>query len=271
MDNRPIGFFDSGIGGLTSIPYIMRRLPEERIIFFGDTARTPYGSKSNETIRQFTMQIGDFLARKDVKMMVIACNTISSTCIGDLQRAYPEIPVIGVIAPTAHVVARDCSPSDHIGILATRATVRSGAYVEKIREKNPQMRNLYSKACPAFVPLIEEGIIENEIMDLTIRYYLDDFMEEHQIDTLVLGCTHYPLIAGRLQRIYPGVRIVSSSQEAATAVSIELEKRDMLAGQRQGENVFYASDLSENFVNMIQLILGRDQEDLNIRFKNLDL
>nr|MCR5421567.1 glutamate racemase [Lachnospiraceae bacterium] len=238
MDNRPIGFFDSGIGGLTSVPYLMRMMPEERIIFFGDTARTPYGSKSTSTIKQFTMQIGEFLARQNVKMMVIACNTISATCIEELRRAYPDIPVVGVISPTARVIAKDCRPSDNIGILATKATVRSGAYEKKILEKNPSMDNLHSIACPAFVPLIEEGIINHKIMDLTIKYYLDDFMDEYKIDTLVLGCTHYPLIAENLRRIYPGVRIISSSQEVATAVGIELESRNMEADKREKENVF---------------------------------
>lgn len=271
MDNRPIGFFDSGIGGLTSIPYIMRKLPLEQIIFFGDTARTPYGSKSVETIRQFTMQIGEFLKKKDVKMMVIACNTISSTCLDDLRRAYPETPIISAISPTARVIAESCAPEDHIGIIATKATVRSGVYESKIREKNHLLDKLYARECPAFVPLIEEGIIDNEIMDLTIHYYLDDFVEDNQIDTLVLGCTHYPLIRENLRRIYPGLRIVSSSKEAATAVQIELEKHDLLADRRNEDNVFYASDLSENFVNMIQRILGKDQDELNIRFKNLDL
>ena len=271
MDNRPIGFFDSGIGGLTSVTHLMKQLPKERIIFFGDTARTPYGSKSPETIRQFTMQIGNFLAKNDVKMMGIACNTISSTCLDDLRKSFPDIPVVGVISPTAKVVARDCGPDDRIGILATRVTIKSNAYVEKIRKKNPEIKQLFSKACPAFVPLIEEGIIDNEIMDLTIRYYLDDFIRDNDIDTLVLGCTHYPLISKNLKRLYPGIKIVSSSKEVATAVRIELEKRDLLAGENSGENIFYASDLSENFVNMIQLILGRDQEELNIKFKNLDL
>lgn len=272
MDNRPIGFFDSGIGGLTSVTYIMKQLPDEHIIFFGDTARTPYGSKSPETIRQFTLQIGAFMAQRNVKMMVIACNTISATCLSDLQAAYPDIPVIGVISPTALVVARDVRPDAHIGILATKATIRSGAYENKIRQNNPEMKNLYSIACPAFVPLIEEGIIDHEIMDLTIRYYLNDFVEENQIDTLVLGCTHYPLISKNLRRIYPHIQLISSSREVATAVNIELSRRHMYAGPfKKEENVFYASDLSDNFVNMIQLILGKDQEELNIRFKNLDL
>ncbi len=273
MDNRPIGFFDSGIGGLTSIPYIMRQLPAERIVFFGDTARTPYGSKSPQTIRQFTLQIGEFMAKKGVKMMVVACNTISATSLDELQAAYPDIPVIGVIAPTAKVVARDVPPESHIGILATKATIRSGAYVSKILEHDPSRQHIYSTACPAFVPLIEEGIIDNQIMDLTIHYYLDRFVEEHQIDTFVLGCTHYPLIADNLRRIYPDIRLISSSKEVATAVNIELSRRHMYAGphNQEKDNVFYASDLSENFVNMIQRILGRDQDELNIRFKNLDL
>ncbi|MDY2959651.1 MAG: glutamate racemase [Hornefia sp.] len=271
MDNRPIGFFDSGIGGLTSIPYIMRRLPDERIIFFGDTARTPYGSKSPDTIRQFTMQIGEFMVKNNVKMMVIACNTISATCIGELREKYPGIPIISAISPTARVVAENCNPGNNIGILATKVTIKSGAYVDKIQDKNKNLKNLFSAACPAFVPLIEEGIIDNEIMDLTIKYYLDDFMKDYEIDTLVLGCTHYPLISANLKRIYPGVNIINSSKEAAVAVNIELEKNNLLADSRSGDNVFYASDLSENFMNMIQLILGKEQEELNIRFKNLDL
>lgn len=271
MDNRPIGFFDSGIGGLTSIPYIMRKLPDERIIFFGDTARTPYGSKSTDTIRQFTMQIGEFMAKNDVKMMVIACNTISATCIDELRIKYPDKPIISAISPTARVVAENCNAEENIGILATKATIKSGAYEDKIKKKNKTLNNLFPMACPAFVPLIEEGIIDNEIMDLTIKYYLDDFMKTHSIDTLVLGCTHYPLISKNLKRIYPGVKIINSSKEAATAVNIELKKYDLLAEKRLGKNVFYASDLSENFMNMIQLILGKYQEELNIRFKNLDL
>lgn len=131
MDNRPIGFFDSGLGGLTSIPHIMKQLPNEKIIFFGDTARTPYGSKSPDTIRQFTMQIGDFLVKNNVKMIVIACNTVSATCLEDLRKAYPDIPIIGVISPTAKVVAKECEDEDHIGIIATKVTIKTNAYEKK--------------------------------------------------------------------------------------------------------------------------------------------
>ena len=270
MDNRSIGIFDSGIGGLTSTAYIMEELPKERIVFFGDTARTPYGSKSPEKIRQFSMQIGQFMADNHVKMMVIACNTISATALNDLREKFPDIPIIGVISPTARVIANQCSPDDHIGIMATRATVKSGVYVQKIREKNPSLRHIYQKECQAIVPLVEEGIT-GRVMDELLRYYLDDFIEENRLDTLVLGCTHFPIVAENIHRLYPDLRLISSSREIATAVSIELKNRNLEADEKTGENVFYASDISDSFVNMIQLNLGEDREKLNIQFKNLDL
>ncbi|MDD6044020.1 MAG: glutamate racemase [Eubacteriaceae bacterium] len=271
MDNRPIGFFDSGVGGLTSIPHLMHLLPNEKIIFFADTARTPYGSKSPDTIKTFTRQIGSFLVKNNVKMIVIACNTVSATCLDDLREAFPDTPVIGVISPTSKVVANTCTSQDNIGIIATKVTTSSKAYEKTINRKSSERLNLFSKACPAFVPLIEEGIIDNEIMDLTIKYYLDDFIKEHDINTLVLGCTHYPLLTKNLKRLYPHIKVISSSQEVAVAIKYELAKRDMFAGPSDLENVFYASDLSENFVNMIQLILGKDEHELNINFKNLDI
>lgn len=273
MDNRPIGFFDSGIGGLTSVTHIMKSLPDEKIIFYGDTARTPYGSKSIDTIKQFTKQIGEFLVNNDVKMIVIACNTVSATCLDFLRKEYPDILIVGVISPTAREVVKHCTEADNIGIIATKVTIKSNAYENKIKGISPRL-NLYSKACPAFVPLIEEGIIHNEIMDLTIKYYLDDFIRDNNIDTLILGCTHYPLISENLKRIYPGIKIINSSKEVATAVKMELEARDMFAEKGNNdnmENIFYASDLSENFVNMIELILGKEKEELNIKFKNLDM
>ncbi len=270
MDNRSIGIFDSGIGGLTSAAYIMEELPKERIVFFGDTARTPYGSKSPEKIRQFSMQIGQFMADNDVKMMVIACNTISATALEDLRERFPDIPIIGVISPTARVIANHCSPDAQIGIMATRATVKSGVYVQKIQEKNPALKKIYQKECQAIVPLVEEGII-GDVMDELLHFYLDDFIKEHSIDTLVLGCTHFPVVADNIHRLYPDVRLISSSREIAVAVRIELNKRGLLADRKTDENVFYASDISDSFVNMIQLILGEDRDKLNIRFKNLDL
>lgn len=271
MDNRPIGFFDSGLGGLTSIPHIIKNMPNERIIFFGDTARTPYGSKSPGTIKQFASQISKFLISKDVKMIVIACNTVSAICIDMLRAEFPQVPIIGVVSPTARVVANKCNGSDHVGIIATKVTVNSGAYEKKIREKNSIIQT-FSKACPAFVPLIEEGIIDNKIMDLTIKYYLDQFIEENKINTLVLGCTHYPLIASKIKNIYGDIKIINSSKEVVEAIRIELDRTDSFAEENNSfENEFFASDLSENFINMIKKILGSDEKSLNINFKNLDI
>lgn len=270
MDNRPIGFFDSGIGGLTSVTHIMRTLPKEKIIFYGDTARTPYGSKSPETIVQFTLQIGDFLVKNGVKMIVIACNTVSATAIEILRNKYQDIPIVGVISPTAKEAVKLCEDSENVGIIATQATVNSMAYEKKINSLNERL-NIFTKACPAFVPLIEEGIIDNDIMDLTIKYYLDDFIADNKIDTLILGCTHYPLISKNLKRLYPELKLISSSKEVATAVKMELEAIDGFADESHDDNVFYASDLSESCVNMIKLILGKEEEELNIQFKNLDI
>ena len=274
MDRRPIGFFDSGVGGVTSIPHIMRSLPEESIIFFGDTARTPYGSKSPHTIEQFTLQIGEFLVNQGVKMIVIACNTVSSTALNVLREAYPHIPVVGCIAPTAREVIKDATDGQHIGIMATRATVLSGAYEEKIkrfaREAGKDLI-VSQVSCPALVPLIEEGLGDTRIMDLTLQHYLDDYIWENEVDTLVLGCTHYPLVAENLRRLYPEIKLYSSSKEVATAVEMELERLDLKSDKHEHTNTFYASDLSESFVNMIEKVLGRDKEELDIRFKNLDI
>lgn len=268
MDNRPIGFFDSGLGGLTCIPYLMKALPKERIIYFGDTARTPYGSKAPSTIRLFSMQIADFLVKENVKMIVIACNTVSSTCLAELQQKYPAIPIVGIIEPTAEVVANTCSNEDQIGIIGTKVTIKSKAYEDLIHIRNEKL-NLYTTPCPTFVPLIEEGIIQNEIMDLSIRYYLDHFISYNKIDTLVLGCTHYPLIRRNIEKIYPGLRIIDPSEEIIQNITTQLKKNKLLSEEPISDNTFYASDLSENFVNMINRIF--ENSEFKVAFKSFDL
>jgi len=271
MDDRKIGFFDSGVGGLTSIPYIMRDLPDEHVIFFGDTARTPYGSKAEHVIRRFALEIADFMVKRDVKMLVSACNTLSAIGLDAIREAHPGLPVIGVIEPICDVIAKELGTDENLGIIATRATVKSGAYVDLIREKAPGIRNVSQMACPAFVPLIEEGMIDNNIIRDTVKFYLDDYIRENRIDTLVLGCTHYHLIRPVIEELYPGIRTLSSSEEVAYEVARILGERDLLAGKNGEENVFYASDLSDNFMNMINMILKGSGEELNIRFKNLDM
>lgn len=268
MDNRPIGFFDSGLGGLTCIPYLMKALPREKMIYFGDTARTPYGSKAISTIRSFSMQIAEFLVKHDVKMIVIACNTVSATCIEDLQKRFPDIPVVGIIQPAAERICKICSTENKIGIIGTKVTIQSGAYKQLIHKLNAEM-DIFETACPAFVPLIEEGIIQNDIMDLTIQYYMDDFILENRLDTIVLGCTHYPLIRSNIQRLYPTMRIINPSEEIVYQIKRELAQRDMFAGDFDFENIFYASDLSENFVNMIDRIFHGTE--VTVKFKNLEL
>lgn len=271
MDNRPIGFFDSGLGGLTSIPHLFNALPNERVIYFGDTARTPYGSKAVSTIRQYSTQIADFLVSQDVKMLVIACNTISATCLDELRSKIPDIPIVGIINPAADRIASECNQDNRIGIIGTKVTVSSGVYRDRIKKLNPILK-VFDKATPAFVPLIEEGIIENEIMDLTIHHYMDDFISQNHIDTLVLGCTHYPIIRKNIERIYPSLNIINPSYEIIGSIARILKDKDNLAGEDNNrENVFYASDLSENFSNMIYKILKTEKSNLILKFKNLDL
>ena len=268
MDNRPIGFFDSGLGGLTCISQLMEALPEERIIYFGNTARTPYGSKAPSTIMNFSRQIADFLVQSNVKMIVIACNTVSSISLTDLRERYPSIPVIGIIQPAAERVVELCGPENHVGIIGTKVTIKSRAHEQLIGELNPDIP-IHSVASPVLVPLIEEGIIENEIMDLSIQYYLDHFLSYHKVDTLVLGCTHYPLIRQNLEKLYPGLTIINPSEEIVKSIKKELIERDLLALHSDYDNTFYASDLSENFVNMINRIFERSE--FRVAFKNFDL
>jgi len=268
MNNNPIGFFDSGLGGLTCIPYLTQELPEEKIIYFGDTARTPYGSKAVSTIRNFSIQIADFLMENDVKMIVIACNTVSAVSLFDIRERFPDVPVIGIIKPAAETIIKTCSAKNRIGVIGTKATIVSGVYDQLIRDQDSGLR-VFSTACPAFVPLIEEGIIDSDIMDLTIKYYLDGFLLENMIDTLVLGCTHYPLIRSNIERLYPELKIVDPSREIISEIKKELTERGMHAKDAKASSTFYASDLSENFTNMIDRIF--EKTEVGIQFKNLEL
>ncbi|MDO4870230.1 MAG: glutamate racemase [Bacillota bacterium] len=270
MDNRPIGFFDSGLGGLTCIPYLMKRLPEEKIIYFGDTARTPYGSKAIRTIKGFSMEIADFLVKCNVKMIVIACNTVSATCVDDLRKRFPDIPILGIIEPAAREVASHCGVSNNVGIIGTKVTIASHAYKDMIQDMNPDL-SINENACPAFVPLIEEGIIDNDIMNLTIKYYMDGFVRENELDTVILGCTHYPLIKKNIERIYPQLNIINPSSIIVSRIEEILRDHDMFAGGSDFKNVFYASDLSENFLNMIDHIFAEEADDAKVKFLNFDL
>lgn len=265
MDNRRIGIFDSGLGGLTTVAELHRLLPEEKVIYIGDTARTPYGSKSPETIKKFAGQAADYLIGKDVKMMIIACNTATAVALDYLRERYPGVPVIGVIEPTVRKVVSDrCSK---VGVIATKATINSDVYGKELRAQAPDIE-VYSAACPAIVPLVEEGLADTEIMELTIRHYLDGFVEEHGFDRLILGCTHYPLVADHIRRLYPGLRLYSSSSEVVKEASALLRERDMLASGSAFKDRYYASDMSDNFIAMVDTLFK--DRDFKIRLLMLE-
>ena len=261
MDNRPIGFFDSGLGGLTSVSALKEEMPDEKVIYFGDTARTPYGSKSPETIRKFATQIVDYLVKNDVKLIVIACNTVTAMALDGLREKYPDIPIVGVIEPTARKICEE--GIEKVGIIGTPATIKSGIYEKTILEINPSVETV-SLACPLFVPLIEEGVANTKLMDEAIRMHLDDFMNENGLKDLLLGCTHYPMISENIKKIYPGVRLYDSSREVIKDVRNILVNADALAGPNDLEDRYYASDMSDNFVRMVDILLGVKANELKV-------
>lgn len=266
-NNQPIGVFDSGIGGMTIIPYLLKHLPNERLIYFGDTARTPYGSKSISTIKKFTEEIVEFLLEKQVKMIAIACNTVTSTCLPDLQNKYPDIPIVGVIEPAVKKLISLAPESAKVGIIGTRVTIANKAYSSIICKYNSKLR-VYEKACPLFVPLIEESLAESEIANLTVKHYLKDLQDK--IDYLILGCTHYPLLNKFISQTLPGVKIINPSEEMVYGIEEALVKHKLLAAEPVIDNIVYVSDLFNNTMvnNMIEHVF---QERVRIGLKNFDL
>ena len=250
--NAPIGVFDSGVGGLTVAREIMRQLPEESIVYFGDTARVPYGSKSKETVISFSRQIVRFLMEKQVKAIVIACNTASAYALSTVA-AETDIPVIGVIEPGART-ANLTTRNKKIGIIATEGTVRSGTYLKILKEINPELQ-VFQKACPLFVPLVEEGWLYDSITVEIADRYLHELLS-YGIDTLVLGCTHYPLISRTIHKVVgDGVKLVNPAYEAAKELDIILEKNGIRTTGSEPEHRFYVSDSVERFRELASTIL----------------
>ena len=212
ISSHPIGVFDSGIGGLTVVRALMERLPFENIIYFGDTARVPYGVKSPETITQYATEITNFLLQKDVKLLIVACNTMAAVAYQAVKGISP-VPVLDVIDAGARKAAAE-THSKSIGVIGTPATINSNAYARAIHQHDPGIR-VFSQACPLFVPLVEEGWWNHPVTRLTAQEYLRPVLAEH-VDTLVLGCTHYPLIKPLLQEIAgPDIRLVDSAEAMA--------------------------------------------------------
>ncbi len=257
MDNRPIGIFDSGIGGLTVVSEVVKALPDEEIIYFGDTARVPYGSKSKEIVTKFSKQIVNFLLTKDVKAIIIACNTISSNCFDELSQAF-DIHFVEVISSgvTACLQARK---NEAVGVIATEATIRSGLYETLLKKARPGIR-VYSKACPLFVPLAEESWTENIVAKITVEVYLQELLDKG-IDALLLGCTHYPLLYPCLKSAVGDVEIINPAEVTAQKMKAYLTERNMLrAPQNTPSHTFYVSDNTKKFNRICEMLLKKDYD-----------
>jgi glutamate racemase len=258
MIDGAIGIFDSGIGGLTVAKEIKSLLPNEKIIYLGDTARLPFGTKSPNTIQRYTMQNADFLLKRGVKILVVACNTASAWALDNVI-AESSVPVVGVIAPgcTAAVAASTNSKNNNIGVIGTSATIRSEAYPSGIHKLQPDL-HVISRQCPMFVPLVEEGWIDTPITAMIIDEYLKEM--KGNISTLVLGCTHYPLLKPAIQKyLGPDVEIICSSETTAAVVKEELGKLNLLRSKKSEQDSFFLTDHSATFQRVMHIFMDNEQ------------
>ena len=253
MDKRPIGVFDSGVGGLTAIKELKAILPHEDMVYFGDTARVPYGTRSDETVTRYTEQCIRFLLSQDVKMIVVACGTASSVALPRIDRL--PVPAMGVV-PSGVAAALAATRSGHIGVVGTAATIRSRSYEHAIYERDSAIR-VSARACPLFVPLAEEGWGEGEIAHLTAEAYLAKLREEKP-DTLILGCTHYPLLEGTIGDIMgEDVTLINPAKQTALDAKKYLEESGGFSEKdTPGEILYYVSDTGEGFRRIARWFLG---------------
>ena len=251
--SRPIGVFDSGVGGLTVVRSLLRILPHENIVYFGDTARVPYGPKSATVIREYALQDTEVLLRHDPKMIVVACNTVSAVALDVVQKAA-RIPVIGVIVPGAEGAAAT-SASKRVGIIGTQGTIHSRAYERALESLDPGIRP-FAQACPLFVPIIEEGWEDHPVARTVAKEYLHPLLQ-HKIDTLILACTHYPLLRGVLQEICPEVRLIDSGEETGKSVRSLLAEKALLNPSTLNPHLqFLVSDIPLKFSEIGARFLG---------------
>jgi glutamate racemase len=262
-DSRPIGVFDSGIGGLTVVKALRDIVPNENVSYLGDTARVPYGNKSAETVERYAVELADILVKNDAKVIVVACNTVSSVAIPKLRK-HVSVPVIGVIEPGAQA-AVGITRNRHVGVIGTRATIRSGAYENALRALNIHAR-VTSRACPLLVPLIEEGLLNDDVTDQVIARYLEPMVKDG-IDTLVLGCTHYPLLSPAIARsLGENVKLVDSAHNCAIAVQNLLDRQSLRASADQAGNLRVAlTDAADNFLNVAREALQLEIGDVELR------
>ena len=258
MDNRPIGSFDSGLGGLTCVREVMKIMPNENIIYFGDTGRVPYGTRSSATIVKYVRQDINFLRKFDIKFIVIACGTASSAALPHITTEY-DTDIIGVVEP-ASKLAVNATKNGRIGVLGTSGTINSGKYSEKIGNLNPEIK-VISNACPMFVPVVENGYSDSKIARMLAEEYLD-VMLKNDVDTIILGCTHYPLLKKTIQDVVgDGVTLIDSGAAAAGEAKRMMEMHGLLSGSNDmGNSKYYVSDTVHGFEELGSLFLSKKIE-----------
>ena len=253
-----VGIFDSGLGGLTVLKEIRKIFPNEEIFYFGDTARVPYGEKTKDLIVRYSKEITDFLLTKNISALVVACNTATALAIEELKADY-DIPVIGVIEAGVRG-ALSVTKTNEIGVIGTKATINSEKYKQEIQSKNKDII-VYQKACPLFVPVVEEGLLEGEIIESIIRHYLGDF--DDKVDTLILGCTHYPLLKKEIHKLYPNLNLIDPAIETALDLKKILTDTDD-DENKTGHTKYYVSDGVQNFRNIGSMFLEEEIEDIEL-------
>lgn len=255
--DNPIGLFDSGIGGLTVLQKIIEVLPKENTVYLGDTARAPYGTKSVETVLCYSFENTEFLVEKDVKLVVVACNTSTAIALNQLKDKL-TVPVIGVIEPGVREALAK-TKNKKVGVIGTEATIQSGAYTKALKEKNSKIE-VYSRACPLFVPLVEEGWTNNAVVEMTIKAYLGS-LKQSGIDTLILGCTHYPLLKNAIRQFLgSAVTLVDSAEEIAKEAGVVLKKQLLVRKKGKATHSFFVTDAPDRFVKVGQRFLGEKVE-----------
>lgn len=257
---KAIGIFDSGVGGLTVLRELMQALPQEDTVYLGDTARVPYGTKSPETVTRYARQIAAFLVSRDIKLLVVACNTASAVALEELQAELP-LPVVGVIEPGAKRAAA-VTKSGTVGVIGTEGTIRSSAYAKAIKRINPDIE-VITAACPLFVPLAEEGWVDNDVARLAARIYLEP-LRQQGIDTLVLGCTHYPLLKKTIGEVMgPDVTLVDSAAETSRTVAAILAGQGLLRPESEtGNHHYFVTDIPAGFIRVGNRFLGGSLGDV---------
>lgn len=268
MDNRAIGVFDSGVGGLTVVKEIQKVLPNESVVYLGDTARVPYGSRSNETIKKFSLECAKYLENKNIKVLIIACNTVSAVAM-DYLKENLNIPIFGVVIAGSKMAVQ-ITENGKIGVIGTEATVKSGAYKREIL-KNSEQNEVFSKSCPLFVPIVEEGLQDTDIAISTIKHYINELTEKN-IDTIVMGCTHYPILENSIRKVVGNeIKLVNPAKETVKSVKEYIEKEN-LYNLDKTKYEFFVTDDAEKFKTTLDSVTKKEEYELNeIDLKDMKL